>query len=125
MAFIQVSFKMCIRDRNMTSRKEYSYTTGTLGTAVKTDVFTYRTSGWKDQLISYNGSSISLSLIHILKTRDGTLQAQTEIFDHLRENGHIIINGDDDKLSTVGTVHGLSLIHISTADAFSCCGRWR
>ena len=37
---------------NMTSRKEYSYTTGTLGTAVKTDLFTYRTSGWKDQLIA-------------------------------------------------------------------------
>lgn len=43
-----------------------------------------------------------------LKTRDGILQAKTEIFDHLRENGHIIINGDDDKLSTVGTVHGTS-----------------
>ena len=48
---------------NMTSRKEYSYTTGTLGTAVKTDVFTYRTSGWKDQLISYNGSSISYDAV--------------------------------------------------------------
>ena len=43
-----------------------------------------------------------------LKTRDGILQAKTEIFDHLRENGHIIINGDDDKLSTVGTVHASS-----------------
>lgn len=48
---------------NMTSRKEYSYTTGTLGTAVKTDLFTYRTSGWKDQLISYNGSSISYDAV--------------------------------------------------------------
>lgn len=48
---------------NMTSRKEYSYTTGTLGTAVKTDVFTYRTSGWKDQLVSYNGSSISYDAV--------------------------------------------------------------
>ena len=48
---------------NMTSRKEYSYTTGTLGNAVKTDVFTYRTSGWKDQLISYNGSSISYDAV--------------------------------------------------------------
>lgn len=48
---------------NMTSRKEYSYTTGTLGNAVKTDLFTYRTSGWKDQLISYNGSSISYDAV--------------------------------------------------------------
>lgn len=46
-----------------------------------------------------------------LKTRDGILQAKTEIFDHLRENGHIIINGDDDKLSTVGTVHGIKPVH--------------
>ena len=30
---------------NMTSRKEYSYTTGALGNAVKTDLFTYRASG--------------------------------------------------------------------------------
>lgn len=48
---------------NMTSRKEYSYTTGTLGNAVKTDLFTYRASGWKDQLISYNGSSISYDAV--------------------------------------------------------------
>lgn len=48
---------------NMTSRKEYAYTTGTLGTAVKTDLFTYRTTGWKDQLISYNGSSISYDAV--------------------------------------------------------------
>ena len=47
----------------MTSRKEYSYTTGTLGNAVKTDLFTYRASGWKDQLISYNGSSISYDAV--------------------------------------------------------------
>ena len=46
-----------------------------------------------------------------LKTRGGILQAKTEIFDHLRENGHIIINGDDDKLSTVGTVHGIKPVH--------------
>ena len=35
---------------NMTSRKEYSYTTGTLGTAVKTDVFTYALQGGKINL---------------------------------------------------------------------------
>ena len=45
------------------SRKEYSYTTGTLGNAVKTDLLTYRASGWKDQLISYNGSSISYDAV--------------------------------------------------------------
>ncbi|MCI5699953.1 MAG: RICIN domain-containing protein, partial [Lachnospiraceae bacterium] len=44
---------------NLLSRTEHAYTTGTPGTALKTDTYSYRTSGWKDQLISYNGSSIS------------------------------------------------------------------
>lgn len=37
-----------------------------------------------------------------LKTRDGILKAKTEIFDGLRTPGHIFLNGDDDKLITVG-----------------------
>ena len=40
------------------SRTEHAYTTGTPGTATKTDTYGYRSSGWKDQLISYNGSTI-------------------------------------------------------------------
>lgn len=36
-----------------------------------------------------------------LGDRDGVLRAKTEVFDFLKENGHIVLNGDDDKLSTV------------------------
>ena len=40
---------------NITSRKEYAYTTGTLGTAAKTDTFTYTAYSWGDLLVAYNG----------------------------------------------------------------------
>lgn len=41
-----------------------------------------------------------------LKTRDGILQAKSEIFDFMAEDGEIILNGDDDKLSTIQEVNG-------------------
>ena len=40
---------------NITSRKEYAYTTGTLGTASKTDTFTYSAYAWGDLLVAING----------------------------------------------------------------------
>lgn len=39
-----------------------------------------------------------------LKTRDGILQAKTEIFDYMKDNAGICLNGDDDKLVTVKKV---------------------
>lgn len=43
-----------------------------------------------------------------LKDRDGVLKAKTEIFDYMKKDGHIVLNGDDDKLATVGTPHGIA-----------------
>ena len=42
-----------------------------------------------------------------LKDRDGVFKAKTEIFDYVRDDGHIILNGDDDKLDQVQEVHGI------------------
>ncbi|MCD7832403.1 MAG: UDP-N-acetylmuramoyl-tripeptide--D-alanyl-D-alanine ligase [Lachnospiraceae bacterium] len=42
--------------------------------------------------------------LEFLGDRDGVLRAKTEIFDFLRPDGHIILNGDDDKLVTVREV---------------------
>ena len=42
---------------HMTSRKTYAYTEGTVSTVQTQDLFTYRTDGWKDQLLSWNGKS--------------------------------------------------------------------
>lgn len=41
-----------------------------------------------------------------LKTRDGILQAKTEIFDFMNPDGQVVLNGDDDKLITVSEVNG-------------------
>ena len=41
-----------------------------------------------------------------LKTRDGILQAKSEIFDFMAENAEICLNGEDDKLITLTEVKG-------------------
>lgn len=39
-----------------------------------------------------------------LGDRDGVLKAKTEVFQFIKDRGHIILNGDDDKLATVEAV---------------------
>ena len=43
-----------------------------------------------------------------LGDRDGVLKEKTEIFKFLRPDGHIVLNGDDDKLSTVKEHEGIA-----------------
>ena len=45
-----------------------------------------------------------------LGTRDGILKAKTEIFDFMKEDGMVCLNGDDDKLITVESVKGTSVV---------------
>ena len=47
---------------NLTSKKEYPYTTGTVGTATKTVTYGYDTA-WKDKLTSYGGQTITYDAI--------------------------------------------------------------
>ena len=42
-----------------------------------------------------------------LGDRDGVLKAKTEIFQSMQPSGHIVLNGDDDKLATVDGYHGV------------------
>ena len=44
---------------NMLTRSKYSYTTGTLGTALSTQTFTYGKNGWGDVLVSINGTAVT------------------------------------------------------------------
>lgn len=44
--------------------------------------------------------------LEFLGDRDGVLKAKTEIFEYLKPDGTIILNGDDDKLITVQESHG-------------------
>lgn len=41
-----------------------------------------------------------------LGDRDGVLKAKTEIFDFMAKDGYVVLNGDDDKLTTITQVHG-------------------
>ncbi|MBD5553907.1 MAG: UDP-N-acetylmuramoyl-tripeptide--D-alanyl-D-alanine ligase [Roseburia sp.] len=43
-----------------------------------------------------------------LHDRDGILRAKTECFDHMRDNGIAVLNGDDDKLGSIKAVNGRS-----------------
>ena len=43
-----------------------------------------------------------------LKSRDGILKAKTECFDYMDDSAKVILNGDDDKLSSISAVHGNS-----------------
>lgn len=49
-------------------------------------------------------TNIGLCHLENLKTRDGILKAKTESFEHLKKDGIAILNGDDDKLSTIRQV---------------------
>ena len=51
-------------------------------------------------------TNIGLCHLENLGTRDGILKAKTEMFEHMKEGGIAILNGDDDKLSTKTHVNG-------------------
>lgn len=52
-------------------------------------------------------TNIGICHLENLKTRDGILQAKSEIFDYLKPEGHIVLNGEDDKLSAIEEVSGV------------------
>ena len=52
-------------------------------------------------------TNIGLCHLENLKSRDGILKAKSEIFDFLKPDGVIVLNGNDDKLSTIEEVRGV------------------
>lgn len=61
-------------------------------------------------------TNIGLAHMENLGSRDGILKAKTEVFDHLRPNASVILNGDDDKLSTVAEVQGKKPVFFGLSD---------
>ncbi len=51
-------------------------------------------------------TNIGMSHLKTLGSRDGILKAKTEMFDHLRGDACVILNGDDDLLCTLTQVNG-------------------
>ena len=72
---------------NILERKEYAYTTGTLGTPTAT--FAYEYDGeWKDKLVSYNGETISYDEIgNPVSYRGYTMAWQGKRLESLSGNG--------------------------------------
>lgn len=62
-------------------------------------------------------TNIGLCHLENLITRDGILKAKTECFEHMRPNGTVILNGDDDKLSTQKVVNGKPAIFYGIGEA--------
>ena len=52
-------------------------------------------------------TNIGLCHLEKLKSRDGILRAKSEMFDFLTEDGVVILNGNDDKLSTIKEIRGI------------------
>lgn len=62
-------------------------------------------------------TNVGLCHLENLGTRDGILRAKTECFDHMREGGLAILNGDDDKLSTKKQVNGRDTVFYGIEEA--------
>ena len=96
---------------NILSVKEYAYTTGELGAAVKTTAYGYTDGTWKDLLTSYNGQAITYDGIgNPLTYRDG----MSMTWQHGRELASLTKNGvtasymyDESGLRTRKTVGGV------------------
>ena len=52
-------------------------------------------------------TNIGIAHLEFLKTREGILQEKTEMIKDMKEGGSILLNGDDDLLSTVGERNGV------------------
>lgn len=51
-------------------------------------------------------TNIGICHLENLRNREGVLKAKTEVFQYMNPNGTVILNGDDDMLATIQTVHG-------------------
>lgn len=52
-------------------------------------------------------TNIGYCHLEFLKSREGILKAKTEIFKYMQKDASIILNGDDDLLSTIGKTKGI------------------
>ncbi|MGI6021409.1 MAG: UDP-N-acetylmuramoyl-tripeptide--D-alanyl-D-alanine ligase [Lachnospiraceae bacterium] len=57
-------------------------------------------------------TNIGTCHLEFLGDRDGVLKAKTEMFENLKENGTVILNGDDDKLRKIEEVNGIKPVFV-------------
>lgn len=63
-------------------------------------------------------TNVGICHLENLKTRDGILKAKSEIFDFMNPQGQILVNGDDDKLITIGETNGVQPLHFGMNPSF-------
>lgn len=56
-------------------------------------------------------TNIGCAHLEQLKSRDGILKAKTEMLDHMNPEGHIVFNGDDDKLCSFTPGNGIRPVY--------------
>lgn len=61
-------------------------------------------------------TNIGLCHLENLKSREGILQAKTEIFDFMQEHGDVILNGEDGMLETITDVKGKKPLFFGLSD---------
>ena len=93
---------------NILNRKEYAYTTGTLGTATRTINYTYGNSSWGDLLTKYNGINIGYDTIGNMTSYNGsTYTWQGRQLSQISNNSNTYrYTYDSDGIRTSKTVDG-------------------
>lgn len=95
---------------NITTKNEYAYTTGTLGTPTKTYSYTYD-STWKDKLMSYDGKSITYDPIGNPLTYNGwtyTWEMGRQLSTAANAGTSISYKYNDDGVRTQKIVNGVT-----------------
>jgi RHS repeat-associated protein len=104
---------------NITSKSEYPYTIGTVGTSTKTYNYSYGDSNWKDKLTSYDGKDITYDAIGNPLTYDGntyTWEAGRQLSGITGNGNTIIYKYNDSGIRTQKTVNGVTTKYYLSGD---------
>ena len=100
---------------NILSKKEYAYTTGTLGTTTKTVNYSYGDENWKDKLTAYDGKTITYDEIGNPLTYDGytySWEGGRRLKGITGNNKNISYKYNDSGIRTEKTVNGATTKYI-------------
>ena len=105
---------------NILSKKEYAYTTGTLGTADKTINYSYGDANWKDKLTAYDGKAITYDAIGNPLTYDGytySWEGGRRLKSITGNNKNISYKYNDNGIRTEKTVNGVKTNYTLSGDS--------
>jgi RHS repeat-associated protein len=106
---------------NITSKKEYAYTTGTLGTAQATISYAYGDANWKEKLTSYNGTAFTYDAIgNPLNYRNSmkmTWRNGRQLHTVSRSGQTSVYKYDDNGVRTSKDVNGITTDYFLNGDA--------